>query len=285
MTREVRLRGVLAALSLVVVVLGAVVVVLGAVALVWSTAARHAAPEVGAERPTASRPGAGALSEPGDFTVWERNRDGQPIRWDPCSPVEVVWRPAGAPAGARADLESALQRARDATGLDLTLRGRTDEPVTEPRLPYQPERYGERWAPVLVAWTTPDEVGSRLIDTDRGVAVPIAVGPSGDRTYVSGSILLNADRDDLRSGFGDRADSWGATLLHELLHVLGLGHVDDPDELMYEFPGRGPVDLGPGDRAGTAAIGAAQGCRDVPTAGPVAVADPPADQTRGHGVP
>jgi len=138
---------------------------------------------------------------------------------------------------------------------------------------------------VLVAWTTADEVGSRLTDTDRGVAVPIAVGPSGDRTYVSGHILLHAGRVDLRPGFGDRADSWGATLLHELLHVLGLGHVDDPDELLYEFPGQGPVELGPGDRAGTAAIGASHGCRDVPTAGPVEVADPPAGMRRGHGVP
>ncbi len=278
MTREVRFHRVLAALSLLVVVAGAV-------ALVWSTAARHAPEEGGIEPPAVSRPGTGALSEPGGFTVWERNRDGEPIRWDPCSTIEVVWRPAGAPDGARADLEAALHRAGEATGLDLTLRGRTDEPVTDRRLPYQPERYGDRWAPVLVAWTAAEEAGSQLLDTDRGVAVPIAVGPAGDRTYVSGRILLHAGREDLRPGFADRADSWGATLLHELLHVLGLGHVDDPAELMYEFPGRGSVELGPGDRAGATAIGAAHGCRDVPDAGPVEVADPPTDQGRGHGVP
>ncbi|MEX2550602.1 MAG: hypothetical protein WD638_10270 [Nitriliruptoraceae bacterium] len=278
MTRDVKARSALA-------LMGVAVLALAATGLIWSTAVQSARQGDSTEAATASRPGTGALREPAGFTVWERNRDGEPIRWDPCSPIELVWRPDGAPVGARADLEAARHRAAEATGLDLTLRGRSDEPVTDPRLPYQPERYGDRWAPVSVAWTTSAEAGSRLLDTDRGVAMPIAVGPAGDRTYVSGQILLNAERDDLRAGFDDRAHSWGATLLHELLHVLGLGHVDDPDELMYEFPGEGPVELGPGDRAGADAIGASNGCRDVPAAGPVEVVEPPADQVRGHGVP
>jgi hypothetical protein len=135
---------------------------------------------------------------------------------------------------------------------------------------------------VLIAWADPSTPGLPLRDTDRGVAVPIAVGPAGDRTYVTGQVLLNAARDDLVPGFGDRAEAWGATLLHELLHVLGLGHVDDPSQLMYVHPGRGPVTLGEGDRAGLSAIGPTQGCRAVPPARPVTVAEPP---PRTHGVP
>jgi hypothetical protein len=232
--------------------------------------------------PAASPAGVGALSEEADFTVWERNADGTPVRWDPCTPIEVVWSDRHAPPTARADIVTALDRVAEASGLPLRLAGRTEERPSGSRPPYQPERYGQRWAPVLIAWADPAAPGLPLRDTDRGVAVPIAVGPAGDRTYVTGQLLLNAERDDLLPGFGDRAEAWGATLIHELLHVLGLGHVDDPAQLMHVHPGRGPVTFGDGDLAGLAAIGPAQGCRPVPPARPVTVAEPP---PRTHGVP
>ncbi|MFO7961943.1 MAG: hypothetical protein R6U94_13455 [Nitriliruptoraceae bacterium] len=233
--------------------------------------------------PAASPVAVGALTEDAGFTVWERNTDGTPVRWDPCTPIDVVWSEADAPPTARADIVAALDRVSEASGVTLRLTGRTGEDPSGSRLPYQPERYGQRWAPVLIAWADPAAPGLPLRDTDRGVAVPIAVGPAGDRTFVTGQVLLNARRQDLQAGFDDRADSWGATLVHELLHVLGLGHVDDPTQLMYVHPGRGPVTLGDGDRAGLAALGPAQGCREVPPAAPVAVAEPPSSPT--HGVP
>lgn len=221
--------------------------------------------------PTASMV-TGASSE--GFSVWERNDDGGPVRWDPCSPIELILATHDAPSSARGDLEDAVTTLRDATGLDLVVTGTTDERPSGSRLPYQPDEHGERWAPVLVAWASPGDHGLPLRDTDRGVAIPIAVGPPGHRTYVSGQVVLNADRHDLRPGRADRSDTWGATVLHELGHVLGLGHVDDPDELMYVYPGDGPVEPGPGDRAGLRAVGADGGCLEVPTARPVEVAEP-----------
>jgi hypothetical protein len=61
-------------------------------------------------------------------------------------------------------------------------------------------------------------------------------------------------------------------VLHELIHVLGLGHVDDASQLMATFPGAGPVRLGTGDLAGLAAVSADQGCLDVPDPQPVEIA-------------
>ncbi|MFP4234901.1 MAG: hypothetical protein ACLFUG_08235 [Nitriliruptoraceae bacterium] len=216
-----------------------------------------------------------ATGEEAGFTVWATNDDGLPVRWDPCQPIEVVLAPRGAPPSAAADLDEALRRIEDASGLPLVGTGTTDERPRGDRSPYQPPRYGERWAPILVAWAAPGESGLPLRDTDRGIALPIAVGPEGDRTFVSAQVVLNRDRTDLEPGFGDRSDAWGATLIHELLHVLGLDHVDDPEQLMAVFPGSGPVTFGRGDLKGLAAIGAAAGCRPAPEPGPVRLPPPP----------
>lgn len=46
----------------------------------------------------------------------------------------------------------------------------------------------------------------------------------------------------------------GADLLHELGHLVGLAHVDEPTELMYDG-NVGQLDFGPGDRQGLAVLG------------------------------
>jgi hypothetical protein len=255
-----RLR-IVAATVAAVSVLVASAIALGALVTGWNRPAPPAAVVTGASAD--------------GFSVWERNDDGTPVRWDPCAPIELVLATAELPEAAEQDLADAVDTLRDATGLELVVTGTTDERPSGNRLPYQPEVHGERWAPVLVAWASPGADGLPLRDTDRGVSIPLAVGPAGDRTYVSGQVVLNAERHDLRPGRENRADSWGATVLHELIHVLGLGHVDDPDELMHVRPGEGPVELGPGDRAGLRAVGADGGCLEVPTPRPVEVAELP----------
>jgi hypothetical protein len=54
-------------------------------------------------------------------------------------------------------------------------------------------------------------------------------------------------------------------LLHELGHVMGLGHVPAIGELM-QAAGGGVTDLGPGDLEGLRRLGSAQGCLRVPQA-------------------
>lgn len=204
------------------------------------------------------------------YTVWARNADGTPVRWDACSPIEVVVSDAGSPIGYdgaefTADVEAAVATLRGATGLDLSVARTTDEVPDAGRSTVTADTDGvRRWAPVLVGWRGPGEGGLPLRDVDRGVAVPVAVGPAGERVYVTGQVVLNPDREDLEPGTTDRSISWGATILHELAHVLGLGHVDAPHELMHTYPGTGPVELGPGDRAGLEAVGAGGGCLEVP---------------------
>jgi len=196
--------------------------------------------------------------------VWAAAADGGPLRWDPCTPIDVVLRTGGGPDGAEDDLRQALEVLAAATGIELRFLGTTDERPAVDRPLVAREGDGWRWAPVLVAWDEPMVGGIPLGPHDRGVALPVAVRDGDREAFVTAQVVLNVRRTDLRPGFADRADSWGATLLHELAHVLGLAHVDDPAQLMSEDPGSGPVRLGAGDLAGLARVGREAGCRTAP---------------------
>jgi hypothetical protein len=234
-------------------------------ALAWSTLR---------EGSTGPSPTADVAASEDGFAVWDRDAAGHPIRWDPCSPIEVVVSVAGAPdsvtaAELRRDVEAAAADIGAVSGLDVVVTGTTDDRPHADRPTTVTGPDGPRWAPVLIGWRTPHEAGLPMRDTDRALALPISARPEArgaPATYVTGQIVLNAEREELRPGRDDRADSWGATILHELGHIVGLDHVDDADEVMAVHPGRGPVALGPGDRAGLRAVGADAGCVEVPTA-------------------
>lgn len=259
-----------------VVVVLAVAALLGAAVAIAGALRAISTSDAGALRDVPHRAEAGIEASAG-YAVWDHNDDGRPIRWDPCTPIDLVVATAGAPQGARDDLERAIDEIATHSGLQLRVVGETDERPAARRDAYQPDRYGPRWAPVLVAWADPHENGLSLRDTDRGLAIPVAVGRPGDRVYATGQVVLNADRHDLRPGFDDRADAWGSTLLHELSHLVGLAHVSGPEHLMAVHPGEGPVELSAGDRAGLAAVGAGHGCLDVPRPRRVEVAQPGGD--------
>lgn len=248
----------------VAVVLGlATVVGLALTALLVSSVSRDT-PVAGTPTAPATIAGQnGELVEDG-FRLWARREDGSPVRWNPCESIAWVLNPTGAPPTARVDAEEAVSRVAVATGLEFEFLGTTDEVPSRDRRLLQEDRYGHRWAPVLIAWVETDTTSLPLAHNERGAAVPVAAtGPEG-RVFVSGQIVLNGSVA-LGSGFDDRHASWGATLLHELGHLVGLDHVDDRNQLMYPTAVFGAADFSAGDRRGLAAVGAAGGgCLEVP---------------------
>jgi hypothetical protein len=185
----------------------------------------------------------------------ETKPDGTPVGFDPCRPVHYVLNPAGMPAGGADLVREALGEVSAATGLRFVDDGVTTERFGQYREAIQPARYGPRWAPVLIDWVEERElafVGEEI----AGAASPHSVAPTGpgSERYVTGVVGLS------RPWFAEAlADPGSAAVargivLHELGHLVGLDHVEDPTEVMHATSAT--VGLGPGDRKGLAAAGA-----------------------------
>jgi hypothetical protein len=175
----------------------------------------------------------------------------EPVGYDPCRPVTYVVNPAGAPEGYRDLVADSVAAISAATGLRFDDEGTTDaRPFAATGAPTFAR------SPVVIGWVTPEEE-PRLAGDIAGVGGSVAVERRPHHlTFVTGAIALD------RELFADLAarDARGsarAILMHELGHVVGLAHVDDPGELMFS-DNTGQAALGPGDREGLARLGAVE---------------------------
>lgn len=193
--------------------------------------------------------------------------DGDPARWDPCTPIRYVVQAGWIPDAGRADLAEALRRLTEASGLQFVSDGDTDELPSADRAPYQPERYGERWAPLLIGWVPAGSSDLGLGDGTQGVSVSVALPGREAPHLVSGQVVLDATNR-VAAGFGPGTTD-GEVLLHELAHAIGLGHVLDATQVMYPQTTSSESQFGAGDRAGLAALGAPAGCHPAPRPRPL----------------
>ncbi|MGH2808378.1 MAG: matrixin family metalloprotease [Actinomycetota bacterium] len=195
---------------------------------------------------------------------------GDPVRYNPCREIHYVINPRLAHEGGVADVRRGFETIGDAAGLTFVYDGPTDEDVRFERPAYQPDRYGRDWAPILVGWV-PEEQMSPRDPHPAGSGGSVAVeNARGRPVYVTGVITLNAEAR-LLPGY-DVGATWGDLVLHELGHVVGLAHVDDDGQIMFESIQRGPGEFGRGDLTGLRRLGREAGCiaeprpeRDAPT--------------------
>jgi hypothetical protein len=178
-----------------------------------------------------------------------------PVAYDPCRPVHYVVRPDNAPLGADQLVPDAVARVSAVTGLQFVYDGSTDEAPSQPRDPFQPDRYGDRWAPLLITWDEVSENADLAADV-AGLGGSTPVGRAGGPlVYVTGSVALDAAQfTDILARPGG-ADVARAIVLHELGHAVGLAHVSDPTQLMYP-EASSVLDFAAGDLEGLARLGA-----------------------------
>lgn len=183
-----------------------------------------------------------------------RTEDGAPVRYDPCEPIHYVIREANAPAGADRMIQDAVAKTARATGLEFVYDGTTTEPPSADRAKYQPGRYGDRWAPVLISWTTPHEMPSFIGDVAGfGGSSPVQAGQE-PWVYVTGQVQLDGPAAQKLIDQGSVAEV-EAIILHEMGHVVGLGHSENKQDLMYRSTDGSVTGFGAGDLAGLALLG------------------------------
>ena len=217
---------------------------------------------------------------PNTFSFFAVQADGcHPVRFNPCEPIHYVQNNALAPPTGPSDVKQAFAMLSAATGMTFVDDGTTDEVAR--RGPYVPDRYGQKWAPVLVSWTHFGNQGS-----DPTIqAVGRGIGSQVNGVFVSGQLSLNVDavtdrdaRTPLDGGFGPPLGSgvgalgpkgvtWGRIILHELAHVVGLGHTRDKGAIMYpesaDQTGR-PTEFKQPDLQGLQYLGTKAGCLTTP---------------------
>jgi len=189
---------------------------------------------------------------------WTLEDPSFPFRWDGCEAIPYRVNLAGTPRRNLRVLRAALDQIAAATGFRFRYAGTTSE------VPFRSGRSALDQVPddaLYVAWTTASVV-PRLAGNVIGLGGPgTSYSRIGTQWRVeSGGVVIDKSAH-LETAIGKRGATLEALLLHELGHVMGLGHSESRANVMYEGLGSwSRPRLGPGDLAGLRDLSRATTC-------------------------
>lgn len=197
----------------------------------------------------------------------------QIVRWNPCQNAityKVNVRKAGkkeARRKAKKEIKRAFRKLSKATGMRFVYKGHTK------RVPTGGKWYTKQGAraEVIVAYVKQNRAKHRTTLLSKGAwgtggMVYSLWGDPRQLAIGRGFVVVDSAKvRKLRTGF-KAGPTRGNLILHELGHVVGLGHAKSKKQLMYPvLSKRTPAGFASGDRVGLAKVGASAGCIDVPS--------------------
>jgi len=178
------------------------------------------------------------IENPSDaYEFWsvERSKNGAeiPTRWSSCEAIRYVVNPLHGDEHFIDWVKYTVDEVSAATGLVFEFEGITDQ-KPKPQTPFDfSER--EEWPAVVIQFASEEQVPD-LEGSVAGLALVRQVENTftGVSRYVSGNIYLDVT---LRSDPPINSEpAYVHVLRHELGHLVGLGHIDDKTQLMYDTP-------------------------------------------------
>ena len=182
-----------------------------------------------------------------DYKIMLRDFEGDPVTYDPCQPVRYVINPAGAPADYQSFLRPAVAKAQAATGLKFVYDGVSTDT-------WAAHDHASKAEPVLITFADALDGGTASRDAvGIGGSTSVKINGRTQPHFITGQVEL------LSTWFARESEVHAtaaeeSVVMHELGHVLGLGHVHGRDEVMYPLA-HGQTHYGPGDLAGLATLG------------------------------
>lgn len=174
------------------------------------------------------------------YTFLSTTAGGAPVTWACEADIELVVNPEGAPEGYADLVDSAVATVNQTSGFTFVVAGETEDREFLDRGP----------GPVLLGWADEQEVPG-LAGPTAGLGGATYLTGAGRGRAVGGMVVIDTDLPG--GGWFGRGIDEQTVLVHELLHVLGLGHTEDPSQLMAaEHVGQ--TGLGRGDLDGIAAL-------------------------------
>jgi hypothetical protein len=185
------------------------------------------------------------------FSYMTRDFNGKPARWDKCKPITYMVNTRGMPKEIRQAIPEAIRKVSQASGLKFR-KGKNTRVIPYSKPGWESSLWNRGGGVIVIAAGTP-----RQVPVFAGVGVAGFGGnfwqgnPKGFEVKVGGVVVNSTAK--LNPGFsgGDSSNSYGQLLLHELGHVMNLGHTTNEKQVMH--PGMlhvMPKDYAGGDRAG-----------------------------------